>query len=432
MAAVAERILSQSRFAQDEGGGLYRYDAGAYHPRGERFVKARVKAVLEASGRLDAWTSHVANEVVEFIAVDAPLLWERPPADVVNLANGLLDLRTLTLHPHTPAHLTQVQLPVAYDPAAACPAWDAFLEPILPRDLLDAGVIWELVADLMQPGTRGSVQKAVLATGEGANGKSTLLSALTAFLGRRNVAGVSLHKLESDRFSGARLVGKLANICPDLPSTHLAGTSVFKAIVDGEGDPVSAERKFKDAFDYLPFCRLVFSANTYPQSSDNTHAFFRRWTVYPFPYTFEDGDPRKRDRAQLMAELTAPGELAGVLNRALIHTPGLRAHGFTETESMRAAWDEFRATTDPIVVWLTRHTQRGHQLLVAKGDLLDAYNASLTGTGQSNVSGTAFGLALKRWWPQWRECQRTVNGVPKTWCWDGLGLVATQPPGGAP
>lgn len=32
----------------------------------------------------------------------------------------------------------------------------------------------------------------------------------------------------------SRLVGKLANICADLPSEHLAGTSTFKALTGGD------------------------------------------------------------------------------------------------------------------------------------------------------------------------------------------------------
>jgi hypothetical protein len=35
----------------------------------------------------------------------------------------------------------------------------------------------------------------------------------------------------------SRLVGKLANICPDRPSHHLQGTSVFKAVVGGDPKP---------------------------------------------------------------------------------------------------------------------------------------------------------------------------------------------------
>lgn len=426
---VATAILSRTRFARDAGGALYHYHGGVYRPGGERIVRARVKAVLNASDLLKLWKIRLADEVVEFIAVDAPTLWDRPPLDVVNVANGLLHLPSRTLSPHTPDHLTQVQLPVAYDPAAECPGWEAFLDAVFPADALAAGVPWEIAGDLIQPDR--SHQKAILCVGEGGNGKSTYLSGLVAFVGRRNVSGVSLHRLEADRFAAARLVGKLANVCPDLPSTHLVGTSVFKAIVDGEGDAISAERKFRDAFDVVPFCRLVFSANWMPRSADSSHAFFRRWTVLPFSRTFEEGDPRRRRRAELSAELAEPAELSGLLNRALATLPALRQHGFTETPSMQQAWQEFREATDPVSVWLTQRTVGVADAVTPKQELLLTYNADAADAGRPPLTATAFGLAVKRHWPDVTDAQRIVANK-LVWCWLGIGLRTTSTPGGAP
>ena len=40
------------------------------------------------------------------------------------------------------------------------------------------------------------------------------------------------------------------------------GTSVFKALTGG--DPLTAEYKVKDAFEFIPCARLIFSANHPP------------------------------------------------------------------------------------------------------------------------------------------------------------------------
>jgi len=251
----------------------------------------------------------------------------------------LLDLTSGELSPHTPAHLSTVQIPVEYDPDADCPFWQRFIKGVFPADCQD--LPWELVAWLMIPTT--SIQKAVLLLGEGNNGKSTFLTALGSFLGHQNVAGVSLHKLEANRFATAQLVGKLANVCPDLPSAHLAGTSVFKALTGG--DLIHAEWKHGAMFEFASFARLVFSANYPPQSSDSSHAFFRRWLVVPFERTFTDKDEISRE--ELDRRLSDPKELSGVLNMALIHLQRIRDRGITTTESMQKAWYEFREVTDP-------------------------------------------------------------------------------------
>ncbi len=223
---LAAMITADSHFAVDLGGKLYVYQNGVYQPTGEGYVRRRVKALLTELDRPKQWTSHKTDEVVKYIAVDVPRLWEWPHAKVVNVQNGLLHVVTREFTPHSPKFLSSIQLPVKYDPEAECPAWEKFVNEVFPEDAQD--LAWEIVAWLMTPYT--SIPKAVLLMGDGANGKSTYLRAIMTFLGKHNTGAVSLHRLEGDRFSAARLVNKLANICPDLPSNDLASTSVFKAL----------------------------------------------------------------------------------------------------------------------------------------------------------------------------------------------------------
>ncbi len=417
---LAEAILQDNHFAQDQGGKLYRYHEGVYGSRGAAFVRIQVKTLLDSWGEISRWSSHLAEEVVEFIRVDSPILWERPPLDTMNVLNGLLNVNTLELTPHSPDFLNCIQIPVAYDPTATCPAWDKFISEVFSEDALSLG--YEIPAYLMTPDT--SIQKAsIILMGEGGNGKSTYLEAVRAFLGRGNTASLSLQKLESDRFAVARLVGKLANICPDLPSEHLAGTSMFKTITGG--DTVTAEHKFRDSFDFAPYARLVFSANHPPQSSDSSQAFFDRWLVAPFTIRFR-GEKTEIPRAVLDAQLACPRELSGVLNKALIALNQIHAHfGFTESKSMKAAWDEFRATTDPLAVWLSEATIESPDAIVAKKDLIIAYNREAEHKGQPRMTATGFGLALRRLRTNLQDAQRTVADKV-TWVWLGIGLKSKE------
>jgi putative DNA primase/helicase len=410
---LADAILKRYHFARDEGGKLYVYADGTYRPGGEKVIRREVKRVLGEWNIADKWTSHKADEVTQFVAVDAPELWPQPPLDVLNVGNGLLDVKARELRPHAPAFLSPVQLPVRYDPSARCPAWEQFVAQTFPDDA--QAVAWQIPAWLMLPYT--AIQRAVLLLGEGANGKSTYLAAVIAFIGKHNIAALSLHKLESDKFSAARLVGKLANICPDLPSAHLAGTSTFKALVGG--DVFLGERKYADSFEFSPFARLIFSANHPPRSADASHAFFRRWLVVPFSRTF---DPAQQiPRNVLDVRLADPTELSGVLNKALDALPGLHAQGFIESPSMRDAWNEFRESTDPLGVWLDTHTVEGPDLLVSKAELLLAFNADARHDQRPTTTGKGLGQALKRLRPKIDEAQRTVAGNV-VWVWLGIGL----------
>jgi putative DNA primase/helicase len=207
-------------------------------------------------------------------------------------------------------------------------------------------------------------------------------------------------------------------VCADLPSEHLAGTSVFKALTGG--DDVSGEYKFKDSFEFTPFARLVFSANAPPRSSDSSEGFFRRWVTIPFERTFSADDIVPAE--ELDARLAQPSELSGLLNKALDAWPQVRRHGVTLSQSMQAAMDEFRATTDSLIVWLDHETTDLPDSFVTKDDLRAAYNRHAASKGMPPLTPNAMTTALRKRRPNIREGQRTVNGAVK-YCWLGIGLV---------
>lgn len=411
---LAEAVLQEgAHFAVDAGGRLHVFEDGRYRPTGEDYIRRAAKPILARAGKAKAWRSAQCDEAARWIATDAPRLWDRPPVDLVNVRNGLLDIRQGVLKPHDPAYLSPVQIEAAFDPKATCPAWDAFVESTLPADSKE--LAWQLCAWLMMAET--SIQKAVLLTGEGANGKSVFLRALIAFLGARNVSNVALHRLESDRFSVARLLGRLANIFADLPASALEGTSTFKALVGG--DPLMAEFKHRDAFEFQPFARLLFSANHPPRSPDASAAFFRRWLVIPFERTFSDGASGTMPAALLDEALAHPDELAGVLNRALLYAADLRDRGIVESETTRAALEEFRETTDPLAVWLDRQTVKSAEGVIDCDGLYQGYARACNDSGRPVLSKQAFGRVVRRLRPSVEVKQKSVNGCI-CWCYAGL------------
>jgi putative DNA primase/helicase len=264
----------------------------------------------------------------------------------------------------------------------------------------------------------------VLLLGEGANGKSVWLNLLQTFLGRENVSALSLHRLEADKFAASRLVGKLANIGTDLPTAALASTSMFKALTGG--DSITAERKFEASFEFTPFVRLLFSANSAPRSDDSTHGFFRRWLCVPFNRTFDESDPDNVPRAVLDARLSEPGELSGLLNRALDALPAIRKGRFTESASTRGALDEFRRVTDPLALWLDQNTIEHPDAWVPKEKLRSMYGQVCQDNGRPIMPDSQFTGALKRLRPKVETAQRRVDRKPVR-VFLGLGLLTQDP-----
>src|SRR5690606_23127010 len=105
--------------------------------------------------------------------------WDADPW-ALNVANGVVDLRTGTLRPHDPQDLLTKLAPVDYDPNAAGPVWDAHLALFLP----DADVRRQVQRDLGLALYGGDLEEFFdIWYGTGANGKSTTTKVLKEILG---------------------------------------------------------------------------------------------------------------------------------------------------------------------------------------------------------------------------------------------------------
>ena len=72
--SLATAIQKADHFAQDGGCLLHRYVKGIYESNAKEFIAKRVKALLEQRKIDSKWSSHRADEVAEYIRLDAPKL----------------------------------------------------------------------------------------------------------------------------------------------------------------------------------------------------------------------------------------------------------------------------------------------------------------------------------------------------------------------
>ncbi len=262
-----------------------------------------------------------------------------------------------------------------------------------------------------------SVQKAICLLGEGGNGKSVFLDLATRFVGQDNVCHLSLQRLEADRFSAARLYGKLANICTDLPGERLASSAIFKAIT--ACDRITAEVKYRDSFEFTPFARLLFSANRLPMSSDASQAFFDRWLIVPFANRFRQ-TRREMPRRILEWRLCSPMELSGALNKALEGLERVRkCFRFTEHRESRVELKRYQAANDALAAWLDEHTVADPDAVIHQSDLHRAYSGHCQRVSRRPASKQMFGRSLRTLRPGIEPAQRTIAG---RWVWVYAGI----------
>lgn len=327
---LAQFIMRNKKFLtfKDRPAEIYYYEGGIYKPTGEQLIRGEIQRLYG-----DLITIHTVSETVEHIrrstyrdrsVVDDNSAW-------VCVENGLINALTGEFIDHTPFRVFLSKLPVLYDPAATCPNIDQFISEIVDPD--DRSLLYEIIAYCLVPGY--PIQKAFMFVGSGNNGKSTYLNMLKKFLGVDNCSSVSLQDLDKNRFAGADLYGKMANICSDISNQELKRTGTFKGLTGG--DRMRAERKGQDAFNFDNRAKMFFSCNAVPMSDDDSDAFYRRWVIVDFPYKFE-GKALKLD---MLEQITTRTEISGLLNKILplakkiIEERGFSKAGTTEATRLK-------------------------------------------------------------------------------------------------
>ena len=277
LSEYADRWIRDYHFkTRMDSGTIYCYENGVYIP-GEIFVERLAQMDIPQCNNSDV------KEIKGIIMRKTYIEPEKFIGDLslINVKNGLLDLKTFEMSSHTPDIITTVQLPIIFKQSAKCLKIEEFLLQVLNSN--DVELVYEIAGWLLW--RQYHIHKAIMLYGHGRNGKGTLLRLFESFLGINNCSHVSLQKLVSDRFAPVDLVGKAANIFGDLPKRDLTETDIFKCLTGG--DAIRVEDKFKKAFDMRNEAKLIFSANDLPKTPDNTVGFFSRWIIIEFHNQFD-------------------------------------------------------------------------------------------------------------------------------------------------
>jgi putative DNA primase/helicase len=318
---VAEMLLELHEIAtfMDTGEVLV-YRDGLYVKGAETFLAAEIEREAREQDQQQLITSSFVREAIDHVRRRTYRDRKQFDTDprILNLQNGLLNVETLKFEPHTPEYFSVNQLPVKYDAKADCPKIKAFLSQVaFPEDL---AALQEVAGYTLWK--EYSAHVAVMLVGDGANGKSTFINVLKSLLGLDNIASRSLQDLVMNRFAGADLYGKSANLYADLSDQALKFTGMFKMLTGN--DPVTAEQKFRNPFVFTNYAKLIFSANKVPEVYEDRLAFFRRWILFTFPNTFTG----TKENRNLLKDLTTPEELSGFLAWSLEGLQRLRQNNW--------------------------------------------------------------------------------------------------------
>lgn len=270
---------------------------------------------------------------------------------LINMLNGTLEMRldgTCTLREFRASDFLTYQLPFAYDPPATSTAWQKFLQQVQP-DLERQAILAEFIGYSFVPTSQLKLEKALLLTGGGSNGKSVFFDVQCAVLGGHNIISYELHAL-SEEHNRAGLQNALLNYASEI-SPGKIDSGYVKTLISGER--IQARLKYGNPFMMENYAKLAFNCNKLPHVPEHTHAWFRRLLIVPFEVTIDDAQ-QDRDLAKKLISTELPGIFNWVLD-------GLRrilsARGFSESRAVKAAVQKYKSESDNVFEFMN---EQGH------------------------------------------------------------------------
>ncbi len=174
---------------------------------------------------------------------------------------------------------------INYNPegSSECPTIDRVFHEMVAKK--DVPILYQIIAYSMYRGYPSA--KFFILHGVGANGKTRYIDVIEKILGEENMADVSMTDLQFNRFAPSELLGKLINVSGEMSYQSLHKTELLKEAT-GESF-LRCERKFREAFKFKSYAKMVFSTNQVPLTMDHTHGFYRRVVLLEFPHVFKEG-----------------------------------------------------------------------------------------------------------------------------------------------
>jgi len=325
--------------------GIVRID-GLLHIYSKGVYEVGYRAIEEAMvGEIKGLTAQRRTEVMKYLELTAPMV-ERADARFIAFDDLVYDAVADRWLDHSPAIAVTNRIPHKAPMQTSEGLVDEVLDRLSCGDADTRALLEEIAGYCLY--RRNELRKAFVLLGDKANGKSTYLDMVKSMLGESNVCALDLKEI-GDRFKTAELFGRLANIGDDIGDDFIKDLAVFKKAVSG--DRMNAERKGKDPFDFSPYAKLLFSANSMPRVKDRTGAVLDRLVIVPFRAVFrkDDGtyDPyikyklREESNVQRLCHLALSG-LRRVLER----------EAFTIPMSSTAEMSDYERRNDSVTAFL--------------------------------------------------------------------------------
>lgn len=386
------------------GGECYQYRDGVY-VEASSHVRNTIKDMIVVDNLI---TQNRIMECYRLICDDVRL--QRSTAELnrdknlINFQNGVWDIERGELIPHDSKYLQTLQIPHSvgeYKPFTETRLYDFFKKTHLPKE--DIKMLLKYMAYCLT--LDYGLKTFMILCGQSNTGKSVLIRFFENLVGKHNVSSLSMHELNM-RFYPSQLYNRLLNSCADNSSLPLSSIENLKKITGG--DQIMHEKKGKEPFFFVPFCKLIFSFNQLPlQLEEKSNAFYKRMRIlFMNTELFLNND--------YVNDLCSEEGVSEVIPY-LLHL--LPVKDIPRTTTSDKYVEALRQDSDSIHAFIAKRCEIGPGLSVEKNALYESYCRFCVDTGRENSKKHSFMRNIRS-----QGFKETRNSKSREYLWAGLGL----------
>lgn len=281
--------------------------------------------------------------------------------DYINFKNGLLNLNTMQIEPHTPDKMFTVQIPVDYKPLDECvygSVFETYMDFLIDGDNIMKNVLLECMG-LAISNTPGYVtKKCILMIGAKDCGKTQIKKLLTELIGIKYTSSMDLDKMNDSRFGTSELYNKRLVGSNDMQYTSVADMGIFKQLTGG--DAVSIEFKGRGAFSYVFKGLIWFLANDYPMfSGKKGKEIYERFLIIPCKNVV----PKEKQDPKLVEKMLKEKEY--IVSLCVNHLLELRKrkYKFIESKAMKDGLANYELMNNSLLQFVSEYCDIDDDLL---------------------------------------------------------------------
>lgn len=326
-----------------------------------------------------------------------------------NVDNGTFDLRTREIRPHDPADLITKVAGCGFNPYALGPQFDRFIAEILPDD-----EVRQYVQRLLGGAMFGMIRDHVLPifTGEGSNGKSTLVELVRSVFGSYAIAAepeLLVDNGNAHPTGQADLLGIRFATTVETDAGRRLATATVKRLTGG--DTIRARRMRQDFFEFQPSHTIVMVTNRLPNVQGDDPAIWRRIQVVPFDVKIVDPDLGLGDKLRL--------EMPYILGWLLNGYRQWSESGLAPPDAVMTRTNEYKTDSDALGRFLAECTMASPAGYIRARQMWDAWRSWCEDNGEKPGAEQHFAKALRT--NGFEQVRRNAGNV-----WIGLTLLTGE------